>query len=394
MANLLTLMIPESRSSLRTNQSAKHTGFSHSSNTPNSDTTSSPMSDMLSYGLLAIVIGLAILLVYALSLLKSIQQESAMIRDQASQIHTQGEVQKEAIGNLDFSVKPEVITAGIAASGETLKGAVAGTMKELKIAEDIGNIRSSADSVASEVAEIQKIFLDKQAAAGWAEIELERILKDSFANVSIRKKVPKLDSIPDASLKLSDGRILCIDSKFPIKAFKETLAISEGGVGQEDGRSRVGNRKAFLEAVRGHIAKVESSYVRPELGTSEVAYLYIASERIYDYMITPDNQEEAALIRDAASRGVVVCSPNTLIANMHLLHIAERAMGIAEKSDEIIRGHARLRNDLNGLHSVWGKLSTQISNSYANRTKLQESMESLERALDSLESLDLSGDED
>ena len=370
------------------------TGFSHSSNTPDSDTLLSPMSDMLSYGLLAIVIGLAILLVYALSLLKSIQQESAMIRNQAAQIHTQGEVQKEAIGNLDFSVKPEVIQAGIAASGETLKGAVAGTMKELKIAEDIGHIRSSAYSVASEVAEIQKIFDDKQAAAGWAEIELERILKDSFANVSIRKKIPKLDSVPDASLKLSDGRILCIDSKFPIKAFKETLAVSEGGEGVEDGRSRVGNKKAFLEAVRGHIEKVERSYIRPDLGTSEVAYLYVASERIYHYMITPDNQEESALIRDAASRGVVVCSPNTLIANLHLLHIAERAMGIAEKSDEIIRGHARLRNDLNGLHSIWGTLSTQISNSYANRTKLQESMESLERALDALESLDLSGDED
>ena len=91
------------------------------------------MSDMFSYSLLIIVIILAILLVYALSLLKSIQQESAMIRDQASQIHTQGEVQREAIGNLDFSVKPEVITAGIAASGEVLKGAVAGTMKDLKI---------------------------------------------------------------------------------------------------------------------------------------------------------------------------------------------------------------------------------------------------------------------
>ena len=352
------------------------------------------MSDILPYGLLFLVIGLAILLLYALSLLKSIQQESALIRDQAALIHTQGEVQKEAIGNLDFSVKPEVITAGIAASGETLKGAVAGTMKDLKIAEDIGNIRSSADSVAYEVAEIQKIFLDKQAAAGWAEIELERILNDSFANVSIRKKVPKLGSIPDASLKLSDSRILCIDSKFPVKAFKDILAASEGGEGEEDGRSRVGSKKAFLEAVKGHISKVESSYIRPEFGTTEIAYLYIASERIYDYMINPDNQEESALIRDAASRGVVVCSPNTLVANMHLLHIAERAMGIAEKSDEIIRGHARLRNDLNNLHSVWGTLSTQISNSYSNRTKLQESMESLERALDSLESLDLSGDED
>ena len=387
-------MLAETQSRLRTNSEFGTNRASHSSNTPDSDTPSRPMSDMLSYGLLIILIGLVILLVYALSLLKYIQQESALIRDQASQIHTLGVVQKEAIGNLDFSVKPEVITAGIAASGETLKGAVAGTMKELKIAEDIGNIRSSADSVASEVAEIQKIFLDKQAAAGWAEIELERILKDSFANVSIRKKVSKLDSIPDASLKLSDGRILCIDSKFPIKAFKETLAISEGGSGEEDGRSRIGNRKAFLEAVRGHITKVESSYVRPELGTSEVAYLYIASERIYDYMISPENLEESALIRDAASRGVVVCSPNSLIANMHLLHIAERAMGIAEKSDEIIRGHTRLRSDLNELNSVWSKLSTQISNSYANRTKLQESMDSLERALDALESLDLSVDED
>jgi len=352
------------------------------------------MSDILSQGLLTLVIGLTILLVYALSLLKSIQQESALIRDQAALIHTQGEVQKEAIGNLDFSVKPEVITAGIAASGETLKGAVAGTMKDLKIAEDIGNIRSSADSVAYEVAEIQKIFLDKQAAAGWAEIELERILKDSFAKVSIRKKVPKLDSIPDASLKLSDGRILCIDSKFPIKAFKDTLAASEGGGGEEDGRSRKGSKKVFLDAVKGHIAKVESSYIRPDMGTTEVAYLYIASQRIYDYMIDPENQDESSMIRDAASRGVVVCSPNTLIANMHLLHIAERAMGIAEKSDEIIKGHARLRGDLNNLHSVWGTLSTQIGNSYSNRIKLQESMESLERALNSLESLDLSGDED
>ena len=384
----------ESQSHLITNLESGLTVSSHSSNTPDSDMLLSPMSDMLSYGLLTIVIGLAILLAYALSLLKSIQRESEMIRDQATQIHTQGEVQKEAIGNLDFSVRPEVIQAGIAASGETLRGAVAVSMRELKIAEDIGNIRSSADSVASGVADIQKIFYGKQQAAGWSEVHLEKVLKDSFANVSIRKKVPKIDSIPDASLKLSDGKILCIDSKFPVKAFEGVLAASEGGDGGEDGRSRVGSKRAFLEAVRRHISKVESSYVRPELGTTEIAYLYIASERIYNYMIASENPEETEMIRDAASRGVIVCSPNTLIANMHLLHIAEKANRIAENSDEIIRGHARLRSDLNNLNSVWGTLSSHISNSYSNRNKLQESMESLESALKEVERLDLSGNED
>jgi len=344
-------------------------------------------SETIVVGLISII--LITLLVYVLYLVKSIQHEANFIRDQTSQIHTQGEVQKQAINNLDFTVKPADITAGIAASGEALKGAVAGTMKELKISEDIGNIKSSADSVALEVAEIQKIFLDKQAAAGWAEIELERILKDSFAKVEIRKKVDKLNSIPDANLKLSDGRILCIDSKFPIKSFKDTLPESEGGTGNDDGRSRAKSKKVFLSAISGHIDKVESSYIRPELGTTQVAYLYIASQRIYDFMVDPDNKEEAELVRDAASRGVIICSPNTLIANMHLLHIAERAMGIAEKSDEIIKGHSSLRREIDTLRTTWGTLSSQISNSYANRNKLQENVESIERALKSLENLNL-----
>jgi len=352
------------------------------------------MSELMSYSILGLVVGLLVILVYVLSILKSIQLEAGTIREQSTQIHTQVEVNKEAIGNLDFSVKHEEITAGIAASGEVLKGAVAGTMKDLRIAEDIGAIRSSANSVSDGVTEIQKIFLDKQAAAGWAEIELERILKDSFASVGIRKKIPNLESTPDANLRLSDGRILCIDSKFPLNSFKEAVAISEGGIGNNDGRSRKANKRSFVDAVRKHIDKVESSYIRPNLGTTDVAYLYIPSQRIYDFMIDPDNSEESELVRDAASRGVVICSPNTLIANMHLLHIAERAMRIAEKSDGIIKGHARLRTELNNLSSVWGTLSTQIGNSYSNRQRLEESMRSLEEALKSLERMDLVVGED
>lgn len=351
------------------------------------------MTELMNYSILVLIVGLLALLIYVLSILKSIQLEAGSIREQSMIIHTQGEVNKEAIDNLDFSVKHEEITAGIAASGEVLKGAVAGTMKELRIAEDIGAIRSSANSVSDGVNEIQKIFLDKQTAAGWAEIELERILRDSFANVGIRKKIPNLDAVPDANLKLSDGRILCIDSKFPLNSFKEAVAMSQGGDGANDGRSRKANKRSFIDAVRKHIDKVEAGYIRPDLGTTDVAYLYIPSQRIYDFMIDPENVEESGLVRDAASRGVVICSPNTLVANMHLLHIAERAMRIADKSDGIIKGHARLRSALNELVSVWGTLSTQIGNSYSNRQKLEESVRVLEEALKSLERMDLAAGE-
>ena len=60
--------------------------------------------------------------------------------------------------------------------------------------------------------------------------------------------------------------------------------------------------------------------------------MYIASERIYEHLISPDNEAESGLMREAANLGVVICSPATLIANMHLIRIAERAMRISQKT--------------------------------------------------------------
>lgn len=356
----------------------------------------SAMSEILSYGLLVIVVGLAILLVYALSLLKSIQQESSVIRDHATQIRTQGDFQKEAMGRLENKeVSPHAITAGIAGSGDILKGAVLNSLKEINFSRDIEGIRSSAQQIGEEVADINKIFLDKQEAAGWAEIELEVRLKDNFRDVHIRKKVAKLGGVePDAHLVLTGGKILCIDSKFPVKSFKATIPISEGGEGDEDGRKRVGSRKDFIDAITKHFSKVEKDYVRPDLGTTEVAYMYVASERIYHHMVNPDNYEECEIVRDAANNGVILCSPSTLIANMHLVRVAERAMGIAGDSDKILRGHDNMRRAIAELVNAWKTMSTHVNNAQSNRALVQDLLDEVERSMESLESLDLGGDED
>ena len=273
------------------------------------------MSEVAIYALMILVVILIALLVYVLSLVKSIQQEANFIRDQASQIHTQGEVQKEQIDNLDFSVKVEEITAGIAQSGDALKGAMLGSLDEIKLKENIANITSASQAIHGEVSDITKIFYDKQDAAGWAEIELERRLKDSFANVQIRKKVAKLSGgTPDAHLQLNGGKILCIDSKFPSKSFKAMTPKSKGGDGGEHGGSRVKPRRDFIDAIRSHFDKVGTDYVRPDLGTTEVAYMYVASERIYHHMVNPNNAEECEIVRQGANKGVMLCSPSTLIA--------------------------------------------------------------------------------
>jgi len=351
----------------------------------------SAMSEMLSYGLLALVIGLVILIVYALSLLKAIQQESSVIRDQATLIHTQGEVQKEAIGNLDFTVKPEMISAGIGQSQAVITKGIQAGLDDAKFGERIGAIDTNAAAILSANAQILTLFQGGgHEASGWAEIELEKLLKDKFSDVKIRKRVAKLDGavpVPDAHLELSNGDILCIDSKFPLGTFSRMAA-------EPDGRKRKPLQEAFIKALRGHIDKVAQTYVKPEKGTTEVAYMYIGSEAVYHHLINPMNESESNLIRDAAGTGVIVCSPSTLMANMHLVRIAEQAMGISEHTGEIVAGHKQLRKDLDDLKNIWMTLMNQIKDSYNNRAKVQDAIDSLERIVKSLESLDLSGDED
>tara|TARA_B100000579_G_scaffold341812_1_gene293723 strand:- start:341 stop:1405 length:1065 start_codon:yes stop_codon:yes gene_type:complete len=350
------------------------------------------MSDTIIIASLVIIatIGIVGLLLYVLGFIKRITDETVTLRTEATEIRVQAQLQAATLGALDVGIKPEEITAAIAQSGDALKGAMTLSLNEIRFKQDIADITNASRAIQTEVSDINKIFLDKQDAAGWAEIELETRLKDNFRDVNIRKKVSKLGGVePDAHLVLTGGKILCIDSKFPAKSFKATIPISEGGEGDEDGRKRVGSRKEFIDAISKHYAKVEKDYVRPDLGTTEVAYMYVASERIYHHMVNPDNHEECEIVRQGANSGVVLCSPSTLIANMHLVRIAEQAMGIAEKSDEILTGHIQLRKELDTLASSWSTLSNQIGNSYNNRTKIQEGLDSIERTLKSLENLNL-----
>jgi DNA anti-recombination protein RmuC len=110
-------------------------------------------------------------------------------------------------------------------------------------------------------------------------------------------------------------------------------------------------------------------------------------------MVNPDNTEESNLVRDAASKGVILCSPATIIANMHLVRVAERAMGIAEKTDQILIGHDGMRRAIAELAKAWSTMSSHVNNAQSKRSEVQALMEEVERAMKNLENLDL-GDDD
>ena len=315
----------------------------------------SSMSDSIIYLLIGLVIAALFLLAYLLHLIGELRLQSEA---------TSGKIDS-------IEIRPEQFADAFVQNQKIFEGVISKSWKELGIENDLGELKSDSRKMTDSITEVQSIFQRKQDAANWAELSLEEILKDNFSEVHFRKKLPKIGGvIPDAHMKLHDGRILCIDSKFPIEAFKKMEKV-------EDGRSRKAEQTNFLKAIRRHFEKVAEDYVKHEEGTTEIAYMYIASERIYEHLISPDNEAESGLMREAANLGVVICSPATLIANMHLIRIAERAMRISQKTKDIAIGHSRLQKTIDTLESSWDTLSIHILNANKNRDNVQKLIEKI-----------------
>ena len=347
------------------------------------------MSENLIYGLVFVSIVLFLLLIYVLSILRAIREESQRITEQTNRIQMQGLLNERAIDKLDSDVskldldlKPEVITDGISRSSGALKGAMAISLKELKIQEGIEEIKARSKTMEDvekdlrlEVRKIQRIFDDKQEGSKWGEMLLEESLKDAFGGkVNMRTKIPKINAIPDAHIQLHTKEILCIDSKFPMKSYLEVI--------EDKGDSMSAKKNTnFNSAIKGHIDKVASSYVRPQEGTTKFAYMYIPSEGIYQRI----NKENQDLIHYASEKGVIICSPNSILAYMHLHYLTDNAHKIGDRTDELQKKIAGLRKNYNELSETWNKLSTHINNSYTNRSKMQDVMQSLERAVEFME---------
>ena len=55
------------------------------------------------------------------------------------------------------------------------------------------------------------------------------------------------------------------------------------------------------------------------------------------------------------------------------------------ETDELQKKIAGLRKNYNELSETWNKLSTHINNSYNNRSKMQDVIQSLERSVEYIE---------
>ncbi len=199
---------------------------------------------------------------------------------------------------LKFPTTEEIITAlKIPSTLEMQQALGASFIGEDGFSERIGAFTDLSREMTEATRKFNQMVATKSKRAAWGEWHLDEELKEAFPDVKIRSEVKELGNLkPDAHLRTPDGKILIVDSKFVYDTYDK---IQDTPPSQVEGVKKL--QTSFRNDVEKHVEKIRTDYVQPGKGTHEVAYMYIPSMGVYEYLI----EHESATVRWAARRSML-----------------------------------------------------------------------------------------
>jgi DNA recombination protein RmuC len=225
------------------------------------------------------------------------------------------------------------------------------TQEATQIKEDLKHVQETVKDVST----FQEIFKSPKLRGQWGEASLEHILSQHFP-----KELYKIQYLfasgeqVDAVLKLPNGRVLPIDSKFPSENFDKMInATAEA--------EKVFFKKNFMEDVKDRINEIAVKYILPAEETTEFALMYIPAEAIY-YEIVNNIGKEVDVAAYAWSKKIILTSPNTIYLTLRTIEHWFRDTQISRQTQDILKKLAKVRQDAEKLMDDFRKLGSHLKN--------------------------------
>ena len=162
---------------------------------------------------------------------------------------------------------------------------------------------------------------------------------------------------PDVVVRLTGGKQIVVDAKVPLDAF---LTATQGR-----DVDRAAELRRHAKHVRGHVdALAAKAYWRQFAPAPEFVVMFVPAEAIFAQALDTD----PALIEYAASRGVMLATPTTLIAMLKTVAYAWTQEALADNAREV---HALGRELYDRLGTVGGHLDRLGRSIGSRRRQLQ-----------------------
>jgi len=174
---------------------------------------------------------------------------------------------------------------------------------------------------------VEELLKPPKLRGAIGEYFLEEILRQILPTQSFAVQYKFKDgTIVDAVIFLSDGKILPIDSKFPLDSFRKFVEA-------KDEHERQQSLKNLSRDLKKHIEDIAQKYIKPEENTVDFAMMYIPSESVFFEALRLKDAHGNYILNFAYQNRVFVVWPSTIYFYLLTILQSIRSFEIAEKPE-------------------------------------------------------------
>jgi DNA recombination protein RmuC len=258
---------------------------------------------------------------------------------------------------------------------------------QIKMADELKNTRDQISQIQRQLGEVQEagkqmsqtaqtlegILGGAKSRGSLGEVTLERLLEDSLPSSQYATQYRfSSGEAADAVIKLRDKKLMAIDSKFPLDAYRRISTEGDEA------------RRAFVTAVKGHADAITKKYIVPDEGTLDVALMFVPSESVYYELLMTADSKGHTLDAYCRDKRVIAVSPNTLYAHLCVIAMGMRGMQIEENAKRLYASLSGMEKQMKMFTEVFEKLGTHLKNAQQSYGEADKRFEKAQNTLEGM----------
>lgn len=309
------------------------------------------------------------------------QSFDARLTTGESRLASQGRTIDKSVGDMKsgFDRQMTAMNAALQSLSESAAG------QHGQISEQLSTAIRQTSALTETTEQLKKVLSNPTARGQWGE----RMAEDILRVVGLKEGVSYVKQTtissggrPDYTFLMPKNEKLHMDVKFPLDAYARYVEADSDGDRREAA-------KEFKGALRGHIGALSrrEGYMASR-DTLDCVLMFIPNDSVYAFIQEDDGCR--ALSAEALSKGVLICSPSTLLAVLVIVRKAMDTFALQRSSDQVLES-------LGEFQKEWGKFAAAIDTVKGRLDTLENGVQQLlpggtrrnvlERQLDAIERL-------
>src|SRR5271154_5818180 len=311
---------------------------------------------------------------------------AVMRQEMQANVASQTQGVTSQIGQLSQSVMQQLgqvrseLQKGVADSGKLAMDAQREVANRLQsstdtlrqLSQQVGEVQKMGQDLSQATSTMQSILGGAKSRGIFGEATLEKLLEDALPRAAYEMQYRfSTNECVDAVVRMED-RILCIDSKFPLDAYRRFLESGED------------HRRDFAIAVRKHADSISEKYILPDEHTLDYALMFVPSESVYYELLMTEDSKHGRLEEYCRAKRVFPVSPNSFFAFLGAVAVSLQGQKIEESARHLVASLAGVTKQVDTFAEVYERLGTHLRHA---QQSYEDADSKLNRARNSLEQM-------